>query len=333
MKEVLLFIQEQILGMKFINELIGSLLIKLGLDTSSQFAGALQFFLYDTIKIFILLMTMIFIISYIQSYFPPERSRKILGKYNGITALILSALLGTITPFCSCSSIPLFIGFVSAGLPLGVVFSFLISSPLVDLGSIVLLSSMFGFKITMVYVVLGLILAVTGGALIEKLKMDKYIASFITKKPYLNNDIASLSRKERISFAKEQTKHIVKKVYLYVFLGVGIGALIHNYIPENYISMVLGGDKFFAVPLAVTFGAPMYADIFGVIPVAESLYLKGAGLGTVMAFMMSVTALSLPSIIMLKQVVKGRLLFTFIVIVITGIIISGYIFNYIDKIM
>lgn len=333
MKEVLLFIQEQILGMKFINELIGSLLIKLGLDTSSQFAGALQFFLYDTIKIFILLMTMIFIISYIQSYFPPERSRKILGKYNGITALILSALLGTITPFCSCSSIPLFIGFVSAGLPLGVVFSFLISSPLVDLGSIVLLSSMFGFKITMVYVVLGLILAVTGGALIEKLKMDKYIASFITKNPYLNNDIASLSRKERISFAKEQTKQIVKKVYLYVFLGVGIGALIHNYIPENYISMVLGGDKFFAVPLAVTFGAPMYADIFGVIPVAESLYLKGAGLGTVMAFMMSVTALSLPSIIMLKQVVKGRLLFTFIVIVITGIIISGYIFNYIDKIM
>lgn len=333
MKEVLLFIQEQILGMKFINELIGSLLIKLGLDTSSQFAGALQFFLYDTIKIFILLMTMIFIISYIQSYFPPERSRKILGKYNGITALILSALLGTITPFCSCSSIPLFIGFVSAGLPLGVVFSFLISSPLVDLGSIVLLSSMFGFKITMVYVVLGLILAVTGGALIEKLKMDKYIASFITKNPYLNNDIASLSRKERISFAKEQTKQIVKKVYLYVFLGVGIGALIHNYIPENYISMVLGGDKFFAVPLTVTFGAPMYADIFGVIPVAESLYLKGAGLGTVMAFMMSVTALSLPSIIMLKQVVKGRLLFTFIVIVITGIIISGYIFNYIDKIM
>lgn len=333
MKEMLLFIQEQILGMKFINELIGSLLIKLGLDTSSQFAGALQFFLYDTIKIFILLMTMIFIISYIQSYFPPERSRKILGKYNGITALILSALLGTITPFCSCSSIPLFIGFVSAGLPLGVVFSFLISSPLVDLGSIVLLSSMFGFKITMVYVVLGLILAVTGGALIEKLKMDKYIASFITKNPYLNNDIASLSRKERISFAKEQTKQIVKKVYLYVFLGVGIGALIHNYIPENYISMVLGGDKFFAVPLAVTFGAPMYADIFGVIPVAESLYLKGAGLGTVMAFMMSVTALSLPSIIMLKQVVKGRLLFTFIIIVITGIIISGYIFNYIDKIM
>lgn len=192
---------------------------------------------------------------------------------------------------------------------------------------------MFGFKITMIYVVLGLILAVTGGALIETLKMDKYIASFITKNPYLNNDIASLSRKERISFAKEQTKQIVKKVYLYVFLGVGIGALIHNYIPENYISMVLGGDKFFAVPLAVTFGAPMYADIFGVIPVAESLYLKGAGLGTVMAFMMSVTALSLPSIIMLKQVVKDRLLFTFIVIVITGIITSGYIFNYIDKIM
>lgn len=333
MKDILLFIQNQILGMKFLNSIIGNFLEKLGVDISSKFGGALQFFMYDVIKIFILLFTMIFIISYIQSYFPPERSRQVLGKYKGITSLVLAALLGTITPFCSCSSIPLFIGFVSAGLPLGVVFSFLISSPLVDLGSIVLLSSMFGFNITAIYVLLGLILAVAGGALIDKLKMDKYIADFIKQNPYLDNNILSYTKKERLMFAKTQTMQIVKKVYIYVFIGVGLGALIHNYIPENYISMVLGGDKIFAVPLAVFFGAPMYADIFGVIPIAESLYLKGAGLGTVMSFMMAVTALSLPSIIMLKQVVKGRLLFTFITVVITGIIISGYLFNYIETIL
>lgn len=333
MQDILLFIQNQILGMKFLNQLIGSLLTKAGIDISSKFGGALQFFLYDTIKIFILLLTMIFIISYIQSYFPPERSRQVLGRYKGLAALIISALLGTITPFCSCSSIPLFIGFVSAGLPLGVVFSFLISSPLVDLGSIVLLSSMFGFNITLIYVILGLILAVAGGALIDKLKMDKYIADFITKNPYLDNNIADLIIKERVSFAKTQVLQIAKKVYIYIFIGVGIGAVIHNYIPEHYISMVLGSDNLFAVPLAVILGAPMYADIFGVIPIAESLYLKGAGLGTVMSFMMAVTALSLPSIIMLKQVVKGRLLLTFITIVIIGIIISGYLFNYIDKII
>lgn len=333
MSDFLKFFQEQVLSMKFLNELIGQVLLKAGVDTSSKLGGAVQFFLYDTIKIFILLVSMIFIISYIQSYFPPERSRQILGKYKGILSYTIAALLGTVTPFCSCSSIPLFIGFISAGLPLGVVFAFLISSPLVDLGSIVLLSSMFGFKITFVYVVLGLILAVIGGALIDKLKMEKYIASFITKNPYLNNEIANLSKKQRINFAKEQTLQIIKKVYIYIFIGVGIGAVIHNYIPEHYISMVLGSNNLFAVPLAVILGAPMYADIFGVIPIAESLYLKGAGLGTVMSFMMAVTALSLPSIIMLKQVVKGRLLLTFITIVIIGIIISGYLFNYIDKII
>ena len=277
MKEILLFIQNQILGMKFLNNLIGNLLEKFGIDISSKFGGALNFFIYDVIKIFILLFTMIFIISYIQSYFPPERSRQVLGKYKGVTSLILAALLGTITPFCSCSSIPLFIGFISAGLPLGVVFAFLISSPLVDLGSIVLLSSMFGFNITAIYVLLGLILAVAGGALIDKLKMEKYIADFIKQNPYSDNNILSYTKKERLIFAKTQTMQIVKKVYIYVFIGVCLGALIHNYIPENYISMVLGGDKLFAVPLAVFFGAPMYADIFGVIPVAESLYLRGAG--------------------------------------------------------
>lgn len=331
MKEIMLFIQEQVLGMKYLNELIGLLLNKAGLDIESRFGGALQFFLYDTVKIFILLFTMIFIISYIQSYFPPERSRTVLGKYKGITALIISALLGTVTPFCSCSSIPLFIGFVRAGLPAGVVFSFLISSPLVDLGSVILLSSIFGFKITLIYVLLGLFIAVLGGAFISKMDSEKYFADFIKNGNSVENTVISLSKKERFIYAKEQTVILVKKLYIYIFIGVGIGALIHNYIPSEYISAVLGSDIIFAVPLAVIIGAPVYADIFGVIPVAESLYLKGAGIGTVMAFMMAVTALSLPSIIMLKQVIKGRLLAVFIAVVITGIIISGYLFNFLGS--
>lgn len=331
MKEVMLFIQEQVLGMKYLKDFTGYLLNKAGIDTSGRFGGALEFFIYDTIKIFILLIFMIYIISYIQSYFPPERSRAILGKYKGFTALIISALLGTVTPFCSCSSIPLFIGFVRAGLPAGVVFSFLISSPLVDLGSIILLSSIFGFKITLIYVLLGLVIAVLGGALIGKMDSDKYFADFIKKGKAVETGIISMSKKDRLIYAKEQTLNIVKKLYIYVFIGVGIGALIHNYIPSEYISAVLGSDKIFAVPLAVIIGAPVYADIFGVIPVAESLYIKGAGIGTVMAFMMAVTALSLPSIIMLKQVIKGRFLLFFILIVITGIIISGYLFNFLGS--
>lgn len=331
LKIVLIFIQEQIFGMKWLNKIIGIMIEKFGIDLNSTAGGVLQFFIYDFIKITFLLTVMMFIISYIQSYFPPERARKILGKYSGVKALTLSALLGTVTPFCSCSSIPLFIGFTSAGLPVGVTFAFLISSPLVDIGSIVLLMSVFGIKITILYVILGLIMAVAGGAFIDKMNMDKYIINFIAKKEFINHEI-KLNVKDRISFSKNQTLFTLKKVVPYIIIGVAVGAFIHNFIPEKYVSSVLGGNSYFSVPLSVLVGAPMYADIFGVIPVAESLYDKGAGLGTVMAFMMAVTTLSLPSIIMLKQVVKGKLLVLFIAVVITGIIINGYVFNIVEKI-
>lgn len=321
------FIQEQILGMNWLNELIGSLLTSLGLDISGQLGGSIQFFIYDTIKILVLLSILIFGISYIQSYFPPERTKKILGKFKGIWANVISALLGTITPFCSCSSIPIFMGFTSAGLPVGVTFSFLISSPMVDLGSLVLLMSIFGWEIVIVYVVVGLILAVFGGLLIEKLGMEKYVEKFIKDAPNVAIDDETTTRKERIGFAKEQVISTFKKVFPYVIVGVGIGAVIHNVLPEEFIQRILGEDNPFSVILATVVGIPMYADIFGTIPIAEALYAKGVGLGTVLSFMMAVTALSLPSIIMLKRAVKPKLLVTFIAIVGIGIIIIGYGFN------
>lgn len=321
------FIQEQILGMNWLNELIGSILTSLGLDISGQLGGSIQFFIYDTIKILVLLSVLIFGISYIQSYFPPERTKKILGKFKGIWANVISALLGTITPFCSCSSIPIFMGFTSAGLPVGVTFSFLISSPMVDLGSLVLLMSIFGWEIAIVYVVVGLILAVFGGLLIEKLGMEKYVEKFIKDAPNVAIDDETTTRKERIAFAKEQVVSTFKKVFPYVIVGVGIGAIIHNVLPEEFIQSILGEDNPFSVILATVVGIPMYADIFGTIPIAEALYAKGVGLGTVLSFMMAVTALSLPSIIMLKRAVKPKLLITFIAIVGIGIIIIGYGFN------
>lgn len=321
------FIQEQILGMNWLNELIGNLLTSLGLDISGQLGGSIQFFIYDTIKILVLLSVLIFGISYIQSYFPPERTKKILGKFKGIWANVISALLGTITPFCSCSSIPIFMGFTSAGLPVGVTFSFLISSPMVDLGSLVLLMSIFGWEIAIVYVVVGLILAVFGGLLIEKLGMEKYVEKFIKDAPNVAIDDETTTRKERIGFAKEQVISTFKKVFPYVIVGVGIGAIIHNVLPEEFIQRILGEDNPFSVILATVVGIPMYADIFGTIPIAEALYAKGVGLGTVLSFMMAVTALSLPSIIMLKRAVKPKLLATFIAIVGIGIIIIGYGFN------
>ncbi|MDQ0362428.1 permease [Breznakia pachnodae] len=321
------FIQEQILGMNWLNELIGNLLTSLGLDISGQLGGSIQFFIYDTIKILVLLSVLIFGISYIQSYFPPERTKKILGRFKGIWANVISALLGTITPFCSCSSIPIFMGFTSAGLPVGVTFSFLISSPMVDLGSLVLLMSIFGWEIAIVYVVVGLILAVFGGLLIEKLGMEKYVEKFIKDAPNVAIDDETTTRKERITFAKEQVISTFKKVFPYVIVGVGIGAVIHNVLPEEFIQRILGEDNPFSVILATVVGIPMYADIFGTIPIAEALYAKGVGLGTVLSFMMAVTALSLPSIIMLKRAVKPKLLVTFIAIVGIGIIIIGYGFN------
>lgn len=327
-QNVWFFFQDQILGMKWLNALIGNLLTALGLDISSRIGGAVQFFLYDTIKIFVLLSVLIFVISYIQSYFPPERTKKILGRFHGIGANTLAALLGTVTPFCSCSSIPLFIGFTGAGLPLGVTFSFLISSPLVDLGSLVLLTSIFGGKVAIAYVIVGLVLAVLGGSLIERLHLENEVEEFIRKAGRIDLDSPELSLSDRLEYAKDQVVATVKKVALYIFIGVGIGALIHNFIPQSFVETVLGGDKWYSVPLATLVGVPMYADIFGTIPVAESLFAKGAGLGTILSFMMAVTALSLPSMIMLRKAVKPKLLAVFFSIVTVGIMLIGFLFNY-----
>jgi len=318
------FFQNQVLGMDWLNDLIGRLLNAAGLDIKGKIGASLQFFLYDLIKILVLLTVLIFIISYIQSHFPPERTKRILGRFKGVGANILSALLGTVTPFCSCSSIPIFIGFTNAGLPVGVTFSFLISSPLVDLGALVLLMSIFGAKIAIAYVIVGLILAVVGGILIDKLGMEKYVERFAGG---VAVESSELTRKERFIYAREQTHEVVKKVWLYVIIGVGIGTLIHNWIPTQWIQNVLGQNNPFSVLIATAVGIPMYADIFGTIPVAEALYSKGVGVGTILAFMMAVTALSLPSIIMLKKAVKMKLLVTFVAIVGIGIIIIGYAFN------
>ena len=322
-----MFIQNQILGMKWISTIVGMGLDKLGLDSNSTVYGILQFFIYDVIKIFILLSVLIFVISYIQSYFPPEKTKKILERFKGIKINILAALLGTVTPFCSCSSIPLFIGFTSAGLPLGATFSFLISSPLVDLGSLVLLMSIFGTKIAVAYVIVGLILAVVGGLIIEKSNMEDEIEEFIRKAPNVDLDIDEPTTKERIAFAKEKVLETVKKVAPYIFVGVGIGAIIHNVIPAEFVEKVLGAERWYSVPIATAVGVPMYADIFGTVPIAESLFAKGAGLGTVLSFMMGVTALSLPSMIMLRKAVKPKLLGLFFTIVTIGIILIGYLFN------
>ena len=322
------FIQDQILGMKWLNGLIKKLLSAFGLDTGSRIGGSVQFFLYDVIKITVLLCVLIFLISYIQSFFPPERSRKIMGKFHGVGANIVGALLGTVTPFCSCSSIPIFMGFTSAGLPLGVTFSFLISSPMVDLGSLVLLMSIFGAKIAIVYVVLGLVIAVVGGTVIEKLHMEDQIADFIrNSNSSVDIEAPGLTVKDRIIYSKDQVISTFKKVFPYILLGVGIGALIHNWIPEGWIQAVLGSRNPFGVILATIVGVPMYADIFGTIPVAEALLAKGALLGTILSFMMAVTTLSLPSLIMLKKVIRPKLLGTFIAICTVGIIVVGYGFN------
>ncbi|NNJ29488.1 permease [Lacrimispora defluvii] len=322
-----LFLQDQILGMKWLNAVIGKLLSGLGIDISSQFGGSIRFFIYDVLKITVLLCVLIFMISYIQSYFPPERSKKIMSRFHGVWANLMAALLGTVTPFCSCSSIPLFIGFTSAGLPLGVTFSFLISSPMVDLGSLVLLMSIFGIKVAFTYVILGLILAVLGGTLIEKLHMENQVEDFIRSVNSVDIDSPSLTRKDRVIYAREQVESTFKKVLPYLLIGVGIGAVIHNWIPESWIEAVLGSHNPFGVILAALLGIPMYADIFGTIPVAEALLYKGAQLGTVLSFMMAVTTLSLPSIIMLRKAVKPKLLSLFVAICTTGIIIVGYLFN------
>lgn len=321
------FLQKQVLGMKWLHDLVGRLLQSAGLDITTRLGGSLHFFLYDIVKITILLCSLIFLISYIQSYFPPERSRKILGRFHGLGANTVAALLGTVTPFCSCSSIPLFMGFTGAGLPLGVTFSFLISSPMVDLGSLVLLASIFGMKIATIYVLLGLIIAILGGTLIQKLKMEQYVESFILQAGAIDIAAPDLTQADRLVYAKDQVLRTFRKVFPYILLGVGIGALIHNWIPENIITALLGSGNPFGVVVATAVGVPMYADIFGTIPIAEALLAKGAQLGVVLSFMMAVTTLSLPSMVMLGKAIKPKLLALFALICTVGIITVGYCFN------
>ena len=320
-------VQKQILGMQWLHDLTGSLLTCTGLDITTRLGGSLHFFLYDVIKITILLCTLIFLISYIQSYFPPERSKKILGRFHGLGANTAAALLGTVTPFCSCSSIPLFMGFTGAGLPLGVTFSFLISSPMVDLGSLILLASIFGMKIAVVYVALGLIIAVLGGTLIQKLNMERYVEPFILQAGSVDIDTPDLSQADRMVYAKDQVLRTFRKVFPYIILGVGIGAVIHNWIPEEFVVRLLGSGNPMGVILATAAGVPMYADIFGTIPIAQALLSKGAQLGVVLSFMMAVTTLSLPSMVMLGKAIRPKLLALFVGICTVGIILIGYFFN------
>ncbi len=332
-KSVWDFIQNEILGMKWLNRLIETILTACGLDTQSRIGGSVQFFIYDTIKIMVLLGVLIFIISYIQSYFPPERTKKILGRFHGIGANIVAALLGTVTPFCSCSSIPLFMGFTSAGLPIGVTFSFLISSPMVDLGSLVLLMSIFGWKVAVLYVILGLIIAVAGGTLIEKLHLESQVEDFIMKGKCVDTPQEELFFRDRVKYAWDQVISTAKKVAPYVLIGVGIGAVIHNWIPQDIIVKVLGTGNPLGVIIATIAGVPMYADIFGTIPIAEALLGKGAQLGVVLSFMMGVTTLSLPSMVMLRKAVKPKLLGIFVAVCTVGIIIVGYLFNALEYII
>ncbi|MEG0775909.1 MAG: permease [Raoultibacter sp.] len=327
------FVMEQLLKMQWLSDLISTALAAAGVDMSTQWGGSLHFFLYDTAKIVLLLCVMIFVISYIQSYFPPERSRRLLGRFKGMRANVVGALLGTVTPFCSCSSIPLFIGFSRAGLPLGVTFSFLISSPMVDFGSIVLIMSIFGLPAAVAYTVVGLVIAIVGGSVIEKLGLDDQVADFVRGSGPADEVMLSMTKRDRLVYARGEMCSTFKKVFPYILVGVAVGALIHNWIPQEFIEPVLGGGNPFAVVLATLAGAPIYADTFGAIPIAEALYLKGVGLGTVLAFMMSVTTISLPSLTMLARVVKPKLLIVFIGVCLVGMTISGYIFNAVQPLL
>lgn len=324
------FFMDQVLKMQWLSDLVAMLVDAFGLDATSQWGGTIHFFIYDTIKIVILLCVMIFIISYIQSYFPPERSKRILGRFKGISGNIIGALLGTVTPFCACSSIPLFIAFTRAGLPLGVTFSFLISSPMVDIASIILIMSIFGPHVALIYTVVGLIIAVAGGSIIQHLGMDDQVADFVRGEAVDAEQAEAMTKRARVSYALEQTGQTFRKVFPFILIGVAVGALIHNWIPQDIIEAVLGDGNPLAVVLATLVGAPIYADIFGTIPIAEALFQKGVGLGTILAFMMSVTVLSIPSLTMLSRVVKPKLLATFVGICLVGMIISGYVFNWLQ---
>ena len=333
LKAVWDFVQNEVLGMQWLSRLIGSALSACGVDPAGRVGGSILFFLYDTVKIMVLLGVLILVISWIQSYFPPERTKRILGRFHGLWANCIAALLGTVTPFCSCSSIPLFMGFTSAGLPLGVTFSFLISSPMVDLGSLVLLMSIFGWKVAVIYVALGLVIAVAGGTLIEKMHLEDQVEEFIRRARAMDAPQAELHARDRLRYAWGQVTSTARKVAPYVLIGVGIGAIIHNWIPETFnVGMLCSGNPF-GVVIATIAGIPMYADIFGTIPIAEALLGKGAQLGVVLSFMMGVTTLSLPSMIMLRKAVKPRLLGVFVAICTAGIILVGYFFNAIQMLI
>ncbi len=325
---MLTWFNDQFLKMQWLYDGVEWLVVNVfGLSLNDRIGASIHFFIYDVIKIYILLVVIVYGISYIQSYFPPERTREALKNVKGLFGNFLGALFGTLTPFCSCSSIPLFIGFTNAGLPLGVTFSFLICSPLVDIASVLLISSFFGVRIAMIYVLTGMTLAIVGGWVIGSLKMEKHVEPFVYNNVMVQLDEQKLTRKERHQFSVEQALDIFKKTWVYVIVGVAIGAAIHNWIPEQWILLVLGQDKWYSVLLATAVGIPMYASLFGTLPIATALVAKGVGIGTVLAFMMSVTVLSLPSIIMLKNVVKTKLLILFVTYVSLGILLIGYVFN------
>ncbi len=333
MNNIFSFLSDQVLGMKWLNDLVGNILVFFGLNIEEKLGGAIQFFIYDTIKIIFLLCFLIFIISYIQSFFPPERSKELLSRFKGIKGNIMGALLGTITPFCSCSSIPIFIGFTSSGMPIGVTISFLISSPFVDLASFFLLLSIFGLPVALTYMLVGITLAVVGGVIIEKLGMEKYIEKFSSSKNVSCCAKKEIETKDRVKDAWSSTVGTLRKVIIYILIGVGIGALIHNVIPEEIITNIIGDNNPLAPILAAIISIPIYADIFGTIPIAEALYLKNVPIGTILTFIMGITALSVPSLIMLSKVMKSKLLITFIGIVAVGIILIGYLFNALNFIL
>ncbi|MCK9235307.1 MAG: arsenic metallochaperone ArsD family protein [Acholeplasmataceae bacterium] len=328
-RSVFHFVSRQIMGMRWLNDLVGIIFTQaLGSDfMATRWGDALQFFVYDTIKIIVLLCVLIFSISYIQSFFPPERTKKILGKYKGLGANAIGAMLGVLTPFCSCSSIPIFIGFASAGISSGVTFSFLIASPLIDLGALILLGSTFGFAIAAAYIVVGLLLAIIGGAIIEKTGVGRHVRDFGEISQINDVEDNKITQKDRLLIAKDGMLTTLKKVWVYIIIGVSIGATIHNFIPEVWIQTILGADKWYSVLVATFAGTPMYADIFGTIPVAHALFAKGVGVGTIIAFMMSVTVLSVPSMVMLSKAIKPKLFVTFVGVVVLGIIMIGYMFN------
>ncbi len=298
-----------------------------GLHSGSHLGEALNFFIYDTIKIFLLLCTIIFVVAIIRSSFPPERTKRILSHKREYVGNIMAALLGIVTPFCSCSAVPLFIGFVESGVPLGVTFSFLISSPMVNEVALIMLWGMFGWKIALIYIGTGLLVAIVSGIVIGRLKMEKHVQDYVWEMQVGSQEIEELTFRDKLVYARDYTRDLLKKIFPYVLVGVGLGAFIHGYVPQDFLANWAGRDNPFAVPIAVALGVPLYSNAAGVIPIVSALTQKGMAIGTVLAFMMAVTALSLPEAVILSNVLKRRLLITFFGIVAAAIVFVGYLFN------